>query len=252
MVKPGNCFVKINLCGKPLQLSEPMKEDGYSYMLVEIEDTESEPSAENGEEMVDVSFIITDRYGDPVSNIAYHIDYVSGEKGSYQPGYGITDSTGRFTRKLHPNATYTIYLEKQNAVSYTYEITPIVYERLSPTFEVTESCTKKFVWDNPSLVNRSKNPVTITVPETVDGSYKDLFIQLFTESGGQLQLGYAESDGTFVWNDATDGNYHLNIQKFNQESEFDEIIYSKSYSISIKDGKMTILAEEVEPITIPE
>lgn len=278
----GICYVDLYINGTPYQMSHPRQASGYTYIEVptvvgygdpakglpfpdrSADDNLSRADAseewvENADEMVEMTFVVKDKQGNPVPNIACHIEYMSGEKGSYQSGYGFTDLTGTFTRKLHPNATYTIFLEKQNMISYTSEITPVVYERLTETFDVTVACEMHLLWDEPIQLEERKNSVTIDFGQLISFRSFPLYgplLQLFTENGGQIQLGYIEDNAgwgkeKFVWNDATDGKYYLSVLQFDPDSS-ERLVYNETYYIEIKDGVMKNIKEMPEPVTIPE
>lgn len=198
--------------------------------------------------MVEVTITVKDEAGNPMKNIAYHLEYLSGEKGSYQPGYGITDSSGKFTRKAHPNAKYILYLQKVNAVSYTQEIKASVYEEMIVNLNITETYETEIVWneDDVVIVKEMENPATINITDIYDGNYEEVFLQLFTRTGGQVQLGYADDAGKYVWNDSVDGEYYLSLQVFDKTSEYDSIAYSQMFQIEIADRKVDIIGEVAE------
>lgn len=250
----GAQYVKPYLNGELIELGSQMHEYGYLYIQVDIEGTgatEGEDAAdiewaENGDYKVDISFIVKDEAGNPMKNIAYHLEFVSGEKGSYQPGYGITDSTGEFTRSVHPNATYILYLQKKNAVVYssyekwtTYE--SVVYEELTLRIDVDGSFTKEIIWDEDQVIKVAKpqNSVTIDVTQMYTGSYEDVFVQLISEYGSQIQLGYLNDDGSIVWSESQDGSYYLQLQWFDKAND-GELTHTESYKIIIKDGAITV------------
>ncbi len=253
--EPGNDYVKIYFNNQQYLIDESMPDYGYYNFQMDIgSEGDENPWAENSEETVDISFVIIDEKGNPMKNITYSLEYVSGERGSYQPGYGITDSTGEFTRSVHPNATYILHLEKRNAVSYTNEIEPVVYEEMLVNLDVKEAFSKEIVWeeDKVTKINDRGESITIDISDIYDGNREEIFLQLFTEEGGQIQLGYPDKDGKFIWYDGVDGNYSLTLQKFELISGESNIKYAKTYIVELKDGEMNIIKEQEGEIEILE
>jgi len=201
---------------------------------------------DNPEYMVEVTFTVKDSDGNPMKNIAYHLEFVSGEKGNYQPGQGITDSTGTFTRKVHPNAEYVLYLQKKNAVIYAdYQRYPehkeIVYEEAAINIKVDEAFSMDIVWDDEkTTVSSPKSQMNIDVTDLYEGPYEDVFFQLISEYGAQIQIGYLEDDGIIIWKDGYDGWYYLQLQMFEDTEHGDSLTMNKSYRVELEDGKIIV------------
>ncbi len=244
----GNKYIKLYLNSEAYLINDEMSDYGYATFDVELNNESDEKYAPDANQMVDVTFVIKDKSGNPMKNIAYHMEYLSGEKGSYQPGYGITDASGTFTRSVHPGAVYILYLQKRNAVIYesyerwtTYE--PHVYEEMIVRLEVREALTTEIVWDEEEVIKiaEAEKIVEINISEVYEGSCEDIFVQLISDYGTQIQLGYLSEDGEIEWKDGQDGNYYLTLQKFDKEK--DAVKFSKIYLIEIKDDEVVSIEE---------
>ncbi len=252
--KTGVEYVKPYFNDVPMVLTDEENEMGYSYISVKLQRDEQEQWAEDFEDMIDISFVVKDEDGNPMKNIVYSLQYISGEKGSYQPGYGITDCTGEFTRKVHPDAVYELHLQKRNQVSYISDIEDVIYEELIVTMDVTEEFTKEIIWKEEDVIKSAtrNNPVMIDISEIYEGNCEEVFLQLFTEDGGQIQLGYTDKRGEFMWYDGCSENVYLNVQVIKENGQDSSITYSKLYDVNIKNGRMNIVGEHRENFEILE
>ncbi len=239
-------FVKMFVNNKEVMVDNERTNKGYQMFELDIEYDWEENDAANPEHMVDISFVVKDENGKAMKNIAYRLEFVSGEKGNYQPGKGITDSSGEFTRSVHHNAVYILYLQKKNANIYsTFErwtsYEEYIYEELPIRIEVDDSFTREIIWTDEDVIYicEPKNAIIIDVTQIYTGSYKDVFVQLISDYGSQLQLGYLGADGKMIWNESQNGWYYLQLQWFDKAND-DKLVHSESYRIRIKDGEITV------------
>lgn len=239
-------FAKMFVNNKEIMIDNDRTNKGYQMFELDIEYDWEEDDAPDPEEMVDISFVIKDETGKAMKNIAYRLEFVSGEKGNYQPGKGITDSTGKFTRSVHPNAVYILYLQKKNANIYsTFErwtsYEEYIYEELPIIIEVDGSFTKEIIWKDEDVIDicEPENAIIIDVTQIYTGSYEDVFVQLISDYGSQIQLGYLGADGKMIWNESQNGWYYLQLQWFDK-SDGGKLTHSESFKIDIEDGEITV------------
>ncbi len=255
--KIGAPFINIYVNDKEIEISEAKNELGYTNIAIEVEMDEDSTSdntnvgeklpCDNPEYMVNVTFTVKDENGNPMKNIAYHLEFVAGEEGHYQPGQGLTDTTGTFTRKVHPNAEYILYLQKKNALVYAdYQRYPehkeIVYEEMAIRIKVEEGFTREIVWEKEEITVKEKpeSQMLLDVSHIYEGPYEDVFLQLISGYGAQIQIGYLENNGTILWNDGYRGWYYLQLQKFEDTENGDSLLMNKSYRVFIEDGDITV------------
>ena len=84
--KSGLPFINIYINGVEKEISDDEGEFGYTNIPVEVEeevndkDNELKLPCDNPEYMVNVTFSIKDENGNPMKNIAYHLEFVAGEE----------------------------------------------------------------------------------------------------------------------------------------------------------------------------
>jgi len=121
------------------------------------------------------------------------------------------------------------------------KISECTYEELPIRIEVDDSFTREIIWTDEDVIDicEPKNAIIIDVTQIYTGSYKDVFVQLISDYGSQLQLGYLGADGKMLWNESQNGWYYLQLQWFDRTNN-DKLMHSESYKIRIKDSEITV------------
>lgn len=222
----GNDPVKID--GK----SEP---EGFGGFELKIKEPERIP-AENPEMTVPLTVRIVDKNGMPVSGISVCLEYLSGEAGSYMPGYASTGSDGTVTRKAHPAATYRVYARLLSCMSYTSSIKSRVIFEQTKTVTLDGAAEVSFVWDESEMIRLSdpEKSLKIKVVDKKGNVLPNIFVSMFTENGGQFILGYTDKNGIATWYDNIDGDYYVTL-----------------YPISYRDGMEVPGSSVAYKITLP-
>lgn len=206
---------------------------------------ESSDFMKDRQSTVDVSFCLKDEAGNPLKNITYSIEYVSGERGKYNSDYGITDTTSEFNIKMHPNAQYILRLQKRNAIIKNgveregAKYDSVIYDEMTVYLDITEACTKEIIWEEENVINiRERNkPILIDLSKVYDVNSKSVWVELVTIYGTYIQLGYPD-DNKIHWYDGEDGEYFLCLHKMNETKEDVINTYKNAYRINIKEGKI--------------
>ncbi len=181
-----------------------------------IGDAEPEWS-ENGMYTEDIKIKVVDTKGNSVRNIAVRCEYLSGEYGSHQPGYAITGNDGEVMRLLHPNAKYKIYTQKLSCVSYDRNVKADIIRELVTELDFKGQDEVTIVWDEESIPMTTLIEKSLKIKVLDEKGYPvpELFVQSLIPYGktlGQLQLGYTDENGIYVWSNYICGEMILTLQ----------------------------------------
>lgn len=221
--------------GEPVKLDGKSPKDGFGSFGLKIKEPEKIP-AENPDLMVSLTVRIVDKNGMPVSGISVCLEYLSGEEGHYMPGYASTGSDGTVTRKAHPAATYRVYARLLSCMSYTPSIKSRVIFEQTKTVTLDGAAEVTFVWDESEMIRLygPEKSLKIKVVDKKGNVLPDIFVSMYTETGGQFILGYTDKYGIATWYDNTDGKYYVTL-----------------YPISYRDGMEIIGKSVLYKITLP-
>ncbi len=220
-------YVKLFFNENTVYIGENSPELGFSkFPMTEINKDIIFENPKGYDITVPYQIKVIDKFGNALKGLAVRAEYLRGEAGLYDADYHFTDEKGELVLNIHPNASYTLFVQQLSCISYTDKISSDVLREISFDFEIKNADSITVIWDE-TLYKEVTPETTNLLIKVFDEYYSpipNLTVSILSvDDGSSADIGFTDELGIAYWYNFNEGDYYIRLKN---ESESKILYYN--------------------------